>query len=60
VVGSRDGTILVSILTATVPGQPCADNLSVRGTIAFSSPADSSVCTPIGLINLEGMDVLSF
>ncbi len=66
--GSRDGTIMVNV---TVPALPvdsglCSDvkraidNLNVRGTIAFSSPADSITCTPIGLINLEAMDLPTF
>jgi hypothetical protein len=37
-----------------------AKNLSVRGTIAFSSPADSAGCTPLGIVNLERMDQLTF
>lgn len=72
--GARDGTILVSVQTSRLTGNPSApeeanrcedvrariDNLTVRGTIAFSSPADSTSCTPIGLVNLETMDQLTF
>jgi hypothetical protein len=36
------------------------DNLTVRGTVAFSSPADSASCQPIGLINLDALDNLTF
>jgi PKD repeat protein len=66
--GSRDGTILVSVATPTLRENAslCAevlrrvDNLTVRGTIAFSSPADSTTCQPIGLINLQALDYLTF
>ena len=60
--GSRDGTVLVSVATPDLTdiGGARANNLSVRGTIAFSSPADSASCTPLGIINLERMDQLTF
>jgi PKD repeat protein len=60
--GSHDGTVLVSVATPDLTdiGGARANNLSVRGTIAFSSPADSASCTPLGIINLERMDQLTF
>ena len=60
--GSHDGTVLVSVATPALTGigGARANNLSVRGTIAFSSPADSDSCTPLGIINLERMDQLTF
>ena len=60
--GSHDGTVLVSVATPALTeiGGARANNLSVRGTIAFSSPADSASCTPLGIINLERMDQLTF
>ncbi len=73
--GSRDATILLSLETVrlgtplqSVPEEEgrCEavrrriDNLTVRGTIAFSSPADSTTCTPVGLVNLETMEHLTF
>jgi PKD repeat protein len=60
--GSHDGTVLVSVATPglTDVGGARANNLSVRGTIAFSSPADSASCTPLGIVNLERMDQLTF
>src|SRR5262249_48191235 len=60
--GSQDGTVLVSVATPALTdlGGARASNLSVRGTIAFSSPAGSTSCTPLGIINLERMDQLTF
>jgi uncharacterized protein YndB with AHSA1/START domain len=66
--GTRDATILVSLRT---PGlvddrsqpqdvQRRIRNLQVNGTIAFSSPADATSCTPLGVVNLESMDQLTF
>jgi PKD repeat protein len=48
--GSQDGTILVSVVAPRL-----ADVLAVRATVAFSSPANSSVCTPLGIVNLVDM-----
>jgi PKD repeat protein len=66
-VGSQDGTVLVSVTTSPLadPGadaasQARANNLTVRATLAFSSPADSASCPALGVINLEGMDQLTF
>ena len=72
--GSRDGTILVNVTTGQLQtpnseeedGVRCKevvqriDNLNTRGTIAFSSPADATTCTPIGLVNLEFLDFMTF
>ncbi len=70
VVGSRDATILVSVLTpsltSSLPPETCPglkqriENLRVRATVAFSSPADATSCTPVGLVNLEPMEKLTF
>jgi len=65
---SRDGTILVSVTTTPLndASNLCPattrriDNLVLRGTLAFSSPADSATCTPLGFVNLEAMDQLTF
>jgi len=65
---SRDGTILVSVTTTPLndASDLCPattrriDNLVLRGTLAFSSPADSATCTPLGFVNLEAMDQLTF
>src|SRR5262249_51966037 len=60
--GPQDGTVLVSVATPALSdvGGARASNLSVRGTIAFSSPGASASCTPLGIINLERMDQLTF
>jgi hypothetical protein len=66
--GSRDATILVSITAPTLVDdqQECAatrrrvEQLDIRGTIAFSSPADSTTCAPLGWVNLESMEQLTF
>jgi hypothetical protein len=71
--GSRDGTILVSVETSRLTSNASApeeqdrcpdlkrriDNLNVHGTIAFSSPADATTCTPVGLVNLETIELLT-
>jgi PKD domain/Cep192 domain 4 len=68
--GSRDGTILVSVETSrlsnpSAPEERCAglrqriDNLNVHGTMAFSSPAETTTCTPVGLVNLETVEPLT-
>jgi len=63
--GSRDGTILVNVATQPLTSNTGEEdrclslrtrNLTVQGTIAFSSPADSTTCTPIGFVNLEAID----
>jgi PKD repeat protein len=51
--GSSDGTILVSVAA----NSPSTDQLAIRATVAFSSPANSSVCTPLGIVNLVDMQV---
>jgi hypothetical protein len=53
--------VLVSVATASradVGADPVsrlrgAENLSVRGTIAFVSSAGAMDCTPLGIVNLE-------
>jgi hypothetical protein len=57
--GSQDGTVLVSVVTPSL-ADVGTDNLTVRATVAFSSLAGSSVCTPLGVINLQEMDQLTF
>jgi hypothetical protein len=59
--GSHDAIMLVSVFA----GQSGIDdvlgaNLKMRTTIAFSVPADATTCTPIGPINLETFDQLTF
>jgi PKD repeat protein len=56
--GSRDGTVLVNVAGSTFP--PVSKELTLRATIAFSAPADSTTCAPIEVINLERMDALAF
>jgi hypothetical protein len=34
-----------------------ADPLGINATVAFSSPAGSATCTPLGIINLVDMQV---
>jgi len=62
--GSTDATVFVNVASSagTDPGHgsPLTDTLQVRTTIAFSAPAGSSSCTPLGLINLEFLDQLTF
>ncbi len=65
---ARDATILVSLRTPNILDdrtqprevQQRVTNLQVNGTIAFASPADATSCTPLGVINLEAMDQLTF
>src|SRR5262249_45772038 len=49
--GSEDATILVTVAVNS------SGPLAVSATIAFSSPADSATCTPLGIINLVDMQV---
>ena len=49
--GSPDATILVTVAANS------ADPLAVDATVAFSSPAGSATCTPLGIINLVDMQV---
>jgi hypothetical protein len=44
--GSQDATILATVANNS------SDPLAVAATIAFSSPAGSATCTPLGIINL--------
>jgi hypothetical protein len=57
--GSSDATILVSF-AAFGAQSVMSRELLVRGTVAFSSPASSDTCTPLGFINLELLDDLAF
>jgi len=57
--GSQDGTVLVSVVTPSL-ADAGADNLTVRATVAFSSLAGSPVCTPLGVVNIQEMDYLTF
>jgi len=52
IAGSQDGTILV-----TVAANSSLDPLAINATVAFSSPAGSATCTPLGIINLVDMQV---
>ncbi len=62
--GSTDASVFVNVASSagTDPdhGSPLMDTLQVRATIAFSSTAGSSTCTPLGLVNLEFLDQLTF
>jgi hypothetical protein len=49
--GSQEGTILATVAANS------GDALAVTATIAFSSPAGSATCTPLGIINLVDMQV---
>jgi len=49
----------VSVVTPSL-ADAGADNLTVRATVAFSSLAGSPVCTPLGVVNLQEMDYLTF
>ncbi len=56
---STHGTILVSF--AAFGAQNIVSGpLIIRGTVAFDSPDGSDRCTPIGFVNLELMDDVSF
>ena len=64
---SHDAVVLVSVATASLAdrgGDPAsrqrAETLSVRATIAFVSPAGAMDCTPLGIINLDRLDQLTF
>lgn len=57
--GSFDAVVLVSFV-ATGGGNALSSSLGIRGTVAFSSPAGSSTCTPLGIVNLELLDQLTF
>jgi PKD repeat protein len=65
--GLNDATVLVSFATASLAEAAAdptsrlrAENLSVRGTIAFVSPPGAMDCTPLGIVNLERLDQLTF
>ena len=63
-VGSADATALVSFValssaSPTVPSllQMITQNLTVRGTVAFSAPANTTTCQVDGLINAEAQEL---
>jgi hypothetical protein len=56
---SADATVLVSFSTPT-SGTAVSANLAVQGTFAISSPAGSSACSVLGLVNLDALDQLTF
>ena len=56
--GSRDGVVLVNVAGSKSTG--ISDTLTIRATVAFSAPADSSSCAPIEVVNMERMDALTF
>lgn len=62
--GSTDATVIVNVASSSGNdpghGSPMSDTLQMRTTLAFSAPAGSSTCTPIGPINLEFLDQLTF
>jgi PKD repeat protein len=59
--GSRDAIALVSVAAgARGIDEVLSANLKMRATLAFLVPADSNTCTPLGPINLEIFDQLTF
>jgi len=57
--GSGDATILVSLFSGGGTGV-LPQALKTQGTFAVSSPAGTSSCNVIGLVNLEPLDQLAF
>jgi PKD repeat protein len=57
-IGSQDATALVSFVSS-VSGlsDVVSTPLFVKGTVAFSAPANSTQCSPLGLINLEYLEL---
>ena len=61
--GSADATVFVNVASSSAGiGVPpvLSSNLEMKATVAFSSPAGSTQCTPIGVVNLEFLDQLAF
>lgn len=59
--GSRDAIVLVSVAAGSRGiSDVIGPNLMMRTTLAFSVPADATTCTPLGPINLEIFDQLTF
>ncbi len=63
-VGSSDATALVTFVAASpqslsIPSllQMITPTLIVRGTVAFSAPADTTTCSVEGLVNLEALEL---
>ena len=56
---SFDGTILLSFFT-TGASATLDSALQARGTFAILSPAASSTCQVLGLVNLEALDQMAF
>ncbi len=56
--GESAATVLVSFRSGD--SAVASPKLRVQGTVAFSVEAGSGTCTPLGLINLEPLDALSF
>ena len=61
VAGSRDGTVLVTF-TSSANGltDVVSSSLSIKGTVAFSAPADGTGCSLAGLVNLAALDQMTF
>ena len=57
-VGSQDATGLVSFVSSVSGLSDIVSTpLFVRGTVAFSAPANSTQCSVSGLINLEVLEL---
>jgi hypothetical protein len=62
-----DAVVLVSVMTGSLAGAGAdpasrlrAENLSVRATIAFAAPSGATGCSPLGIVDLERLDQLTF
>ena len=66
--GSPDhAVVLVSVMTGSLAdagadptSRQRADNLSARATIAFAAPSGATGCSPLGIVDLERLDQLTF
>ena len=54
-----DGIVLVNVGVGTAAG-PLVPPLSIQATVAFAVSANGPTCTPLGVVNLERTDSLSF
>jgi PKD repeat protein len=61
---STDATALVSFVASSSPSPTVpsllsmvSSNLIVRGTVAFSAPANTDTCSVTGLVNLEALEL---
>jgi PKD repeat protein len=61
--GSTDATALVSFVSSSGPSptipslfKVVSQALTVRGTIAFSAPANTTTCSPLGVVMLDAQE----